>query len=68
LCKIFLREEERLGEKGYWLATVEAAVEFIRCKGEEVKEEEEEEEEKVKGELFGKERLEGLLAQSGFLG
>ena len=64
LCKIFLREEERLGEKGYWLATVEAAVEFIRCKGEEVKEEEEE----VKDELFGKERLEGLLAQSGFLG
>ena len=50
------------------MATVEAAVEFIRCKGEEVKEEEEEEEEKVKGELFGKERLEGLLAQSGFLG
>lgn len=59
LLKIFLRDEKKLGECGYWVSTVEAAVEFIRGR------EEEEENEK---EEFGKDNLEGLLAKSGFLG
>ena len=66
LIKCFLPEEKKLGECGYWVATVEAAVEYIR--GKDYEELDGEEEEDGEDEEFGKERLEGLLAKSGFLG